>query len=347
MILVLKPHITQLDLEGLKNQLYSMGFEFSIENNNNYKSIIILNNHDAIDKNHFSKLSIIESILPFNDTFKLAAKTENLKQTVINIKDHQIGGGNFSLIAGPCSIESREQLMQVAEKVSACGGIILRGGAFKPRTSPYAFQGVGEVGLKWMREAADDYNLLSVSEIMCESELNLLEQYVDILQIGARNMQNYRLLSAVGQSDKPILLKRAAQATYRELLMAAEYILKAGNKNIILCERGIRTFETYTRNTLDIAAVPILKSLTHLPIILDPSHAVGLRSAIPPLTYAALAAGADGAMIEIHPNPEQSISDAAQAIGFESFEKITSTLSIMGEALNRPLQKALCETTSC
>ena len=245
-----------------------------------------------------------------------------VSRTVIKIHNHFIGGKDCTVIAGPCSIESEEQIHQIASCVAASGATILRGGAFKPRTSPYDFQGLGEVGLQYLHHAAKKNNLLCVSEVMDTQQIDLVAKYVDILQIGSRNMQNFSLLKQVGKTGKPILLKRGLAATYKEFLMAAEYILQTGNPNVILCERGIRTFETYTRNTLDLAAIPILKELSHLPIIVDPSHGTGLRSIVPVMTYAAIASGANGVMLEVHTDPDQSISDAKQTISTQTFDSM-------------------------
>ncbi len=260
------------------------------------------------------------------DKFKLASSVYKKERTMIKIGQHTIGGESLTIIAGPCSIESETQMYQTAEAVAAAGATILRGGAFKPRTSPYDFQGLGETGLKYIQAAAKKYNLLSVSEVMDTQEIDLVAHYVDIIQIGARNMQNFSLLKHVGKAGKPILLKRGLSATYSEFLMAAEYILQTGNPNVILCERGIRTFETYARNTLDIAAIPILHELSHLPVIVDPSHGTGLRYAVPPMAYAAVAAGADGIMVEIHPEPDKAISDAQQTISLSQFAKMVPIL---------------------
>jgi len=252
---------------------------------------------------------------------------------IIESKGIALGGDAFVVIAGPCSVESESQIMRIAEAVSASGASILRGGAFKPRTSPYDFQGLGEPGLKLLRKAADAYNLGCISEVMDPSDLPLVESYVDIIQIGARNMQNYSLLKAVGGAKKPVLLKRGLAATYKEFLLAAEYVINAGNPRVILCERGIRTFETHSRNTLDIAAVPLLKRLTPLPIIVDPSHGVGLRHAVPDLAKAIIAVGAHGMMVEVHTDPDQSISDSEQTISADTFSRMMEDLRRLGQAV--------------
>lgn len=245
----------------------------------------------------------------------------------------------LTVIAGPCSIESEDQIHLTAQKVAAAGANILRGGAFKPRTSPYDFQGLGEEGLRYLQSAAKQNNLLCISEVMDTQEIDLVAKYVDILQVGSRNMQNFSLLKQVGKVGKPVLLKRGFSATYHEFLMAAEYILQSGNPNVILCERGIRTFETHSRNTLDLAAIPILKELSHLPIIIDPSHGTGLRYAVTPMAMAAVAAGADGIMIEVHPFPDQAISDAKQTISTEMFFLLMQKIKKIANAVDVALPK--------
>ena len=273
----------------------------------------------------------VEKVLPFTNKAKLAGKEFKKTRSIIQIKNVAIGGGTLAVMAGPCSIETEQQIHQTAALVAKSGANILRGGAFKPRTSPYDFQGLGELGLKYMQSAAEQNNLVSVSEVMDTQDIDLVANYVDILQVGSRNMQNFSLLKQVGKTGKPILLKRGLSATYNDFLMAAEYILQTGNPNVILCERGIRTFETYARNTLDIAAVPILHELSHLPIIIDPSHGTGIRKMVPPMAYAAVAAGADGIMVEVHPEPEKALSDA---ITPETFDSMMKTLRVIGQAVN-------------
>lgn len=250
---------------------------------------------------------------------KLVGKSNNEKTKVIVVKNVKIGGENPVIIAGPCSVESKDQIQKAAYTVKELGGHILRGGAFKPRTSPYSFQGLGEEGLRLLKEAGDAHGLPVVSEVMDTRDVDMVSKYVDILQIGSRNMQNFSLLKEVGRTNKPILLKRGMTATIEDWLMAAEYVAYEGNVNIILCERGVRTFETYTRNTLDITAVPIIKNLSNLPIIVDPSHGTGRKELILPMSKASLAAGADGIMLEIHPNPCEALSDGDQSLNFDEF----------------------------
>tara|TARA_R110000868_G_scaffold147070_1_gene368227 strand:- start:70 stop:903 length:834 start_codon:yes stop_codon:yes gene_type:complete len=261
---------------------------------------------------------------------KFAARENSSHTTLINIKGYNISSekhsDNFTVMAGPCAIESQEQILTIAKYLSSKNVPILRGGAFKPRTSPYSFQGLGIKGLEYMQEAASTYGMLSVSEVMDSMDVEVVSNYVDILQIGARNMQNYSLLKTVGKTNKPILLKRHFAATYEEFLLAAEYILSHGNPNVILCERGIRTFESLTRNTLDLAAVPILQQVTHLPIITDPSHGTGIKEIIPAMTVASKAIGANGVIIEVHSDPENSLSDKEQALSFQEFDYIIKSI---------------------
>lgn len=258
--------------------------------------------------------------------YKFASREFRQEDTVVEVKGAKIGGNNFAVMAGPCSIENREMIFESAKRVKEAGASILRGGAFKPRTSPYSFQGLGKEGLEYMREAADKYNLAMVTELMDETQFELVEKYTDIIQIGARNMQNFSLLKRVGTSSKPILLKRGMAASVEDLLMAAEYIIAHGNMNVILCERGIRTFETTTRNTLDLNSVAVVRELSHLPIILDASHGTGKRSLVPKLTLAGIAVGANGAMVEVHPNPQCALSDGPQSLTFEEFDKLTEKM---------------------
>lgn len=330
MILVMKDNVNKMMSDELVTKLAWMNLQAIATEENGRYYIAIVNGLDVqTEPSLFSILPGVERVLPLTQKFKLAGREIKKERTVIDIKGHKIGGQTFTVIAGPCSIESEEQINQTAACVSAVGAHILRGGAFKPRTSPYEFQGLGEKGLQYMQSAAKQYGLLSVSEVMDTQEIDLVASYVDILQIGARNMQNFSLLKQVGKTGKPVLLKRGLSATYMDFLMAAEYILHTGNPNVILCERGIRTFETYARNTLDIAAVPILHELTHLPIIVDPSHGTGLRTIVPPMAYAAMGAGADGIMVEVHPNPDQSVSDAKQTISPQTFAHMMGVLQKM------------------
>lgn len=266
---------------------------------------------------------------------KLTKKNHINHNTIIDIKGTKIGGNNFVTMAGPCAIESKEQINNIAKEISQSGAHILRGGAFKPRTSPYDFQGLGIKGLEYLKDAARTHNLLCISELMDTVHIEYFEKYVDIIQIGARNMQNYSLLKSIGHIKKPILLKRGLCSTYHELLMAAEYIMSSGNENVILCERGIRTFEPYTRNTLDLISIPILKELTHLPVIIDPSHGIGIRSIIPSAAKAALTLGSNGIIIEAHTDPSIALSDAAQTISTKEFKNMMGELTQLQKYINR------------
>ena len=268
----------------------------------------------------------VETITPISRPFKLTSREFHPEDTVIRVLDATVGDGGLTVMAGPCSVESRDQLFETADAVKASGATILRGGAFKPRTSPYSFQGLGVEALRYLAEARDRTGLPTITEVMEPNQVDIVAEYADILQIGARNMQNYSLLNAAGRVARPVMLKRGFMATIEELLMAAEYIVAAGNPNVILCERGIRTFETYTRNTLDLAAVPLLHHLTHLPVIVDPSHATGKRWLVKPLAIGGVAVGADGVMVEVHPNPETALSDAEQQLNLAQFTDLMAAI---------------------
>jgi 3-deoxy-7-phosphoheptulonate synthase len=269
--------------------------------------------------------------------YKLASRNFKPGGTVVKVGGVAIGGQRVVVMAGPCSVESREQIECVAEQVARAGAQVIRGGAFKPRSSPYSFQGLGGEGLQMLRTAADHNGLLVVSEVMDQTQIPLVAEYSDILQVGARNMQNYNLLRELGKQRKPVLLKRGIAATIEELLLSAEYIMAGGNYDVILCERGIRTFETYTRNTMDISAIPVVQKLSHLPIIADPSHGTGRRDKVAPMARAAVAAGADGLLIEVHPDPDRALSDGAQSLRPEQFEELMSQLRIIAPAVGRTI----------
>lgn len=268
----------------------------------------------------------VEQVVPILKPFKLVGRELKAEPTVIEVNGVKIGSDQFVVIAGPCAVETRAQTLQIAQEVKCAGAQMLRGGAFKPRTSPYSFQGLEEEGLKILAEAREKTGLLIVTEVMTVQDILLVAKYTDVMQVGARNMQNFALLRQLGHLRKPVLLKRGMMATIKELLMSAEYIVSEGNQQVILCERGIRTFEEYTRNTLDLSAVPLLKELSHLPVIVDPSHATGTRSLVPPMAKAAVAAGADGLLIEVHPNPEEAYSDGAQSLLPDQFEGLMKEL---------------------
>lgn len=309
-------------LEFLKNN--KLG-SLIIEDEETLK-IGVLGDRNNVDMDRLLSFHGVDELVVIGKSYKFVSREFQKQDTVIDIKGRKIGGGNFMLMAGPCAIENRESVFQIAEQVKKSGAQILRGGAFKPRTSPYDFQGLGEEGLKYMREAADKYDLLVVTEVMDSMDIPLISKYADILQVGARNMQNFSLLKMLGSCGKPVLLKRGLSATIRDFLMAAEYLMAYGNREIILCERGIRTFETMTRNTVDINAIPLIKEKSHLPIIIDASHGTGRRSLVEPVTLAGVIAGADGAMVEVHENPECAVSDGVQSLDFKGFKKLTENL---------------------
>jgi len=277
----------------------------------------------------------VEQIIPILKPYKFASRETHPQNTVIDVSGVKIGGDDVVVMAGPCAVESREQIMNISRLVKMAGGLILRGGAYKPRTSPYSFQGLGEEGLRYLAEARDETGLPIVTEITDPRKIDLFIEYADIIQVGARNMQNFVLLTEIGRSGHPVLLKRGPSSKIEDLLLAAEYIIKEGNRNIILCERGISTFETFTRNTLDLSAVAVLKKLSHLPVVVDPSHSVGISSIIPSMSLAAVAAGADGLLIEIHPNPNTALCDGPQALNFETFSSLVTRIRKVAQAIGR------------
>ncbi len=290
---------------------------------------------EEIDPAIFEVLDGVKEARRIASPYKLASRSFRPGGSVVKIGGIEIGGDRVVIMAGPCSVESADQINRSAALVAECGASVIRGGAFKPRTSPYSFQGLGEEGLRLLREAADRHGLLVVSEVMDQTQIPLLAAYADILQIGARNMQNYNLLREVGKLRKPVLLKRGIAATIEELLLSSEYILAGGNYDVILCERGIRTFETYTRNTMDISAIPVVKKLSHLPIVADPSHGTGRRDKVAPMARAAVAAGADGLLIEVHPDPDHALSDGAQSLRPEQFQELMTQLRMIAPAVGR------------
>lgn len=289
----------------------------------------------SVDIREFQLLDGVAEVHRISEPYKLAGRTFHSENSLVRVKDAVFGGEQICVIAGPCSIENEDQLFTIAKSVKEAGAKVLRGGAFKPRTSPYAFQGMGKEGLVLLSKASLEFNMPTVSEIMRENQLDLLVEYVDILQVGARNMQNFPLLKELGNINKPILLKRGMAARIEELLMAAEYIMSGGNYNVILCERGIRTFENYTRNTLDISAIPVVKKLSHLPIIADPSHGTGLRDKVAPMARAAIAAGADGLTIEVHHDPDHALSDGPQSLYPAQFVKLMEEVRMIAWAIGR------------
>jgi len=332
MVIILKENPEASQLENLISWIKEQGVTPHITQGVHQTIMGLVGDTARIDIDLLGQMELVEAVKRVQEPFKNANRKFHPLDTQIKVKDAVIGGGGMTVIAGPCSVESEEQIITVARSVKASGAKLLRGGAFKPRTSPYAFQGLREEGIKLLLEAKKDTGLPIVTEIMDLSQLELFDD-VDVIQVGARNMQNFELLKQLGHSGKPILLKRGLANTYQELLMSAEYIMASGNENVILCERGVRTFETYTRNTLDISAVPVLKKLSHLPVIVDPSHAVGVAEFVAPLSLAAVAAGADGLIIEVHNNPACAKCDGMQSLTPEQFRQLVRRIEKLKSAL--------------
>lgn len=328
MVVLLKENPDQNQVDSLIKWLESQNLRVHISKGDLYTILGLIGDTSKVDIDLISSLDIVESVRRIQDPYKNANRKFHPDDTVIDIGGHKIGGGNFAVIAGPCSVESEKQLCDIAEKVKAAGATMLRGGAFKPRTSPYAFQGMREKGIELLVKAKKKTGLPIVTEIMDAEALPLFDE-VDVIQVGARNMQNFELLKKLGKTNKPILLKRGFSNTLEELLMSAEYIMAGGNEKVILCERGIRTFETMTRNTLDILAVPVLKQLSHLPVIVDPSHSTGIAKLVPPMSLAAAAAGADGLIIEVHNDPAHALCDGPQSLTPEQFEKLNKKIQLV------------------
>ena len=334
MITVLKEGVTKEQREKLIQWFESHGLSVHISEGRYQTVLGLVGDTTRIDDGLVESLEIVQSVKRISEPFKSANRKFHPDDTIVDIEGLKIGGGHFQFIAGPCSVESKEQILDIAKSVKAAGANLLRGGAFKPRTSPYDFQGMRAEGLELLLEAKKETGMPIVTEIMNSNHLPLFED-VDVIQIGARNMQNFELLKDVGKTRKPVLLKRGLANTLKELLMSAEYIMSEGNENIILCERGIRTFETYTRNTLDLSAVPVLKELTHLPIVVDPSHATGHASLVPSMALAAAAAGADGLMIEVHNDPQNALCDGAQSLKPEEFAKVCKNVNAVLGAIRQ------------
>lgn len=337
MVIVMKRNATGEDIGQVVEHIESLGFKAHLSQGEERTIIGVIGDERPIEPEHFELLEGVERAVRILHPFKLASRDFHPEDSIVKINGVSVGGKPVIVMAGPCSVESREQLRETAAAVKAAGAHILRGGAWKPRTSPYAFQGLGLKGLELLREARDEFHLPIVTEVMSPQEVTLVAQYADILQVGARNMQNYSLLSAVGEIQKPVLLKRGLMSTVEELLMAAEYILSRGNQRVMLCERGIRTFETSTRNTFDINAVPVLKSLTHLPVIADPSHGTGKWELVTPVARAAVAAGADGLIVEVHPNPAMALSDGAQSLKPDNFARMVAEVRNIAQAIGRTI----------
>ncbi|HEC69498.1 MAG TPA: 3-deoxy-7-phosphoheptulonate synthase [Candidatus Omnitrophica bacterium] len=338
MIIVLRPDATPEQIDYIIKRVEKLGLKTMISKGVERTIIGVIGPEDILRVQPLEIFPGVEKVMPVLAPYKLVSRDFKPQDTVIEItKEVKIGTKEVIVIAGPCSIESKEQLLLVAKQIKSAGGKILRGGAFKPRTSPYSFQGLGKEGLKILKEVSEEVGLPTITEVMDTRDVELVSQYTDILQIGARNMQNFNLLKEIGQTKKPVLLKRGLSATIKELLMSAEYILSGGNFNVVLCERGIRTFEEATRNTLDLSAIPVIKQLSHLPVIVDPSHATGKWNLVAPLSRAAVACGADGLLIEVHPKPEEALSDGPQQLLPEKFSELMEELKKVAQSVNREI----------
>ena len=337
MIVVMKKGATGAQIANVTARIEQLGCRVHLSEGEERTIIGVIGNGRPLDREPIERLDGVERMVPILRPFKLASREFHPQDTVVKVNGVSIGGRQVVVMAGPCAVESCEQLLETARAVKEAGGRVLRGGAFKPRTSPYSFQGLGEEGLRLLAQARDETGLPVVTEVIDPQMVPLVTTYADILQVGARNMHNYALLHAIGEAQRPVLLKRGMMSTIEELLMAAEYVLSHGNERVILCERGIRTFEHYTRNTLDISAVPLLKQLCHLPVIVDPSHGTGKWELVEPVSRAAVAAGADGLIIEVHPHPEVALSDGVQSLKPARFAALMQSLRPVAEAVGRTL----------
>lgn len=337
MIIVLKPTATEAEIDHIIEKIEGFGLTPHISRGVERTIIGVIGDERVIQERPLEALPGVEKVLPVLKPYKLASRDFKPEGSIVKVDEVEVGGRRVVVIAGPCAVEDRGMLLHVAKGVKAAGAHLLRGGAFKPRTSPYSFQGLGERGLQYLLDAKRETGLPIVTELMDTREAGLVFEYADLIQIGARNMQNFKLLKEVGAHRKPVLLKRGMSATIKELLLAAEYIMSEGNYNVILCERGIRTFEDATRNTLDLSAVPLLKQLSHLPVIVDPSHGTGKWDLVPSMALAAVAAGADGVMVEVHPKPEEALSDGPQALLPQTFSTMMEGLKRVAEAIGKTL----------
>jgi 3-deoxy-7-phosphoheptulonate synthase len=343
MIIVTRPAVTDAELDHIRERIETLGMRTHLSRGEQRTIIGCIGDESLLQEAALLSLPGVESVHPVLKPYKLASLDFVARPTVIRVGDASIGAQELAIIAGPCSVEGRDMLRQTARSIKDAGAGMLRGGAFKPRSSPYAFQGLGEAGLRMLAEVRAETGLPIVTEVMDTRQVELIAEHADVLQIGARNMQNFALLSEVGRVQRPVLLKRGLSATIKELLMAAEYVMAQGNRDVILCERGIRTYETATRNTLDVAAIPVLKAETHLHVIVDPSHAGGRADLVAPLAFAAIAAGADGLMIEVHPCPEQALSDGDQSLTLESFAELMRRMRPFAEAAGRTLSNGAAD----
>ena len=339
MVVVMKPGTKREDIDSLVAKFKEMDLDVGVTNGVGCTILGLVGDTTAVDMDKISINPHVERVMRVQEPYKKANRKFHPEDTVVRVGNAEIGGGSFSVIAGPCSVESEAQIIEVAEDVKRSGAALLRGGAFKPRTSPYSFQGMGLEGLDLLLEAKAVTGLPIVSEIMAPRYVDAFEEKVDLVQIGARNMQNFDLLKEVGRMSKPVLLKRGLSSSYEEWIMSAEYIMSAGNENVILCERGVRTFETYTRNTLDVSAIPAIKRMSHLPVIVDPSHSAGMYWMVEPLTMAAIAAGADGLIIEVHNDPPHAKCDGQQSLTPENFDALMGKVGTMVDLMGKKLIK--------
>ncbi len=335
MIIVMSPNSTEENLTKVKQKIERAGLTYHLSKGESRTIVGVIGDKKKIADLEMNALEGVEKTVRITEKYKLVSREFHPSDTVVDVRGVKVGGGSLAIMAGPCAVESMEQLMEAAAAVKQGGAQFLRGGAFKPRTSPYDFQGLAEDGLQMLRRAGDAYDLRVVTEIVDVNDVELISKYADVLQVGARNMQNFRLLQAVGRAKKPVLLKRGLSATITEWLNAAEYVMSAGNDDVILCERGIRTYETFTRNTLDLSAVAAVKELSHLPIIVDPSHGTGRWQMVRPMARAAIAAGADGLIIEVHPHPEVALSDGDQSLTPKHFELLMDEVRRIAEVMGR------------
>lgn len=337
MIIVLKPQVTEDEIQHIVEKIKSLDMQPHVSTGQYRTIITVIGDEDIIREQPLEAISGVESVKAIMRPYKLASKETHPDITVVRVGDVEIGGNNIVLVAGPCAVEGEKEVIEHAIMAKKAGAVLFRAGAYKPRSSPYTFQGYGEDGLKYLAAARQETGLPIVTEVMDPRDVELVAEYADILQVGTRNMQNFNLLKELGTINKPVMLKRGMSAKINEFLMSAEYILSYGNKDVILCPRGIRTFEDITRNTLDVGAVPVLKSLSHLPVLCDPSHAVGLKDYVPAAAMAYVAAGADGIMVEAHPNPEDAFSDGQQTIDFDQLVDLREKLGMIAKALGRDI----------
>ncbi|NWF77851.1 MAG: 3-deoxy-7-phosphoheptulonate synthase [Chloroflexi bacterium] len=344
MIVVMKPGSSQDAISRVTKRIEDAGLKAHISEGIEHTVIGVLGKVFPELRDSLELLPGVEQVIPVSKPYKLTSREFHPKDTIVKVDGVAIGGNEIVVMAGPCAIESEEQLLATAQAVKAAGATVLRGGAFKPRTSPYDFRGLGATGLEILAAVGKETKMPVITEVMAPHDVDLVARYVDILQIGARNMQNFILLDEVGKIKKPVLLKRGLSSTIQEWLLAAEYILNQGNENVILCERGIRTFETFTRNTMDISSIPVIEKASHLPIIADPSHATGKWYLVSPMALAAIAAGADGLLIEVHPNPDSALADGPQSLNFDGFRLLMSQLLLIAQARNRKLATPSAKT---